>query len=94
MTDLERGELRLVWEARKLWAQRRKVRVTMDGRAVVTPIVGLIERVSVTGAFIVVDGWHVPMYAVKAFGKPTVADIEAYVDALRALSEAPVESLL
>jgi hypothetical protein len=32
----------------------------------------------VTGAFAVVDGWHVPIVDVLAVGKPTVEDREAY----------------
>lgn len=87
MSTLVKDEQRLVWEARKLWAKRGDVRVTIDRTAIVSPIVGTIERVSVTGAFIVVDGWHVPMYAVKAFGKPTYGDREDYLERVKALAQ-------
>lgn len=46
-------------------------------------IVGIVSRVSVTGAFAIVDGWHVPTVEIRGVGKPTVRDREQYQGLLR-----------
>jgi hypothetical protein len=75
---LARTEQATAWELRAAWGTSQAVRLTLTERAVIRTIVGLVSRVSVTGTFAVVDGWHVPIVDVLAVGKPTVADREAY----------------
>jgi hypothetical protein len=78
MTGLARTEQATAWELRAAWGTSQAVRLTLTERAIIRTIVGTVSRVSVTGAFAVVDGWHVPIVDVLAVGKPTVEDREAY----------------
>jgi hypothetical protein len=78
VTSLARTEQATAWELRAAWGTSQAVRLTLTERALIRTIVGQVSRVSVTGTFAVVDGWHVPIVDVLAVGKPTVADREAY----------------
>lgn len=78
MTGLARTEQATAWELRAAWGVAQDVRLTLTERAIIRTIVGRVSRVSVTGAFAVVDGWHVPIVDVLAVGKPTREDREAY----------------
>jgi hypothetical protein len=78
VTGLARTEQATAWELRAAWGIGQHVRLTLTERAMIRTIVGRVSRVSVTGAFAVVDGWHVPIVEVLAVGKPTVEDREAY----------------
>jgi hypothetical protein len=74
------------WELRKAWTSRQDVRLTLSPRCMLRTIVGRVSYVSVTGAFVVVDGWHIPCIDIDATGKPTIPDREGYektMDGLR-----------
>lgn len=76
--SLERGEGHLSWDFRGFWARRVPVVVTMSERAVIRTVVGRVQRVASTGAFAVVDGWHLPMSHVLRVASATVEDEENY----------------
>jgi hypothetical protein len=63
---LERPEQATAWELRTAWATRRRVVLTLSERCIVRRIEGTVERVAVTGAFVEINGWHVP--TVEIFG--------------------------
>lgn len=48
-------------------------------------IVGQVDYVSVTGAFAVIDGWHIPCAEICGIGRPTIADQDRYDNAMRRL---------
>jgi hypothetical protein len=50
MSKIERTEKATAWELRTAWAKRRPVALTLSERCVV----------AVAGAFVIIDGWHVP----------------------------------
>lgn len=75
---LERPTSRVVWELRARWADRRTVRLSLSERSVVSCVIGRVQRVATTGAFVVVDGWHVPVDDILAVGDPLEAEVEAY----------------
>lgn len=66
------------WELRTAWGTQKEVRLTLTKRCVLRTIVGRVSRVSVTGAFAIVDGWHVPCAEVRGTGKPTIEDRDRY----------------
>lgn len=66
------------WELRGAWGSQQDVRLTLTKRCVPRTIVGRVTRVSVTGAFAIVDGFHVPCAEVRATGKPTIEDRDRY----------------
>jgi hypothetical protein len=71
MTPLpERPEQATAWELRGAWAAHRRVVVTLSDRCVVQRVEGLIEAVAVTGAFVVIDGWHIPTADVTGVHRP------------------------
>lgn len=72
-----------MWELRTAWAQRRDVRLTLTASCMIRTVVGTVDRVAATGAFVVVDGWHVPVSHIEAIGKPTFNDREAYQRKMR-----------
>jgi hypothetical protein len=67
---LERPEAALAWELRARWADQRPVVLTLTERCVVRRIEGRVERVAVTGAFVVLEGWHVPLAEVLSVRSP------------------------
>jgi hypothetical protein len=79
------SEQNTAWDLRSAWGTRRSVRLTMTERCMVRTIVGRVTRVSVTGAFAVIDGWHVPCDEVLGIGKPTLEDHTAYQREVRRL---------
>jgi hypothetical protein len=83
--DLVHDEQALAWDLRAAWVNRRAVRLTLTENCVLSMIVGKVSAVSVTGAFVTVDGWHVPTEAIRAVGKPLVTDTEAYAHAMHDL---------
>jgi hypothetical protein len=67
---LERSEQATAWELRGYWAARRRVALTLTSRCMISRVEGLIERVSVTGAFVVFDGRHIPTVDILAVARP------------------------
>lgn len=64
----------VAWELRGAWATGRRVSLSPSERCAVRLVVGSVEQVAATGAFAVVDGWHVPLDEVLAVHKPKVDD--------------------
>jgi hypothetical protein len=92
--ELVLDEQRTATAIRDAWLARQKVRLTLSERCMVRTIVGRPTHVAVTGAFVTIDGWHVPTVEIKGVGKPTVGDVEAYAHAMQLLREdvgAPVK---
>jgi hypothetical protein len=79
------NEQSTAWDLRAAWGTRHAVRLTMSDRCMVGTIVGRVKRVSVTGAFAVIDGWHIPCDEVRGIGKPTINDHEVYQREVRRL---------
>lgn len=80
------------WELRGYWASGREVRVTLGKHCMIQTIVGLVTRVSVTGAFAILDGWHVPCAEILATGRPTIQDRQDYLAVMdRLRRERPAE---
>lgn len=67
---IERPEHAKAWELRGHWIAHRRVVVTLTPRCLVERIEGLVSHVAVTGAFVVIDGWHVPLEDVLAIHRP------------------------
>jgi hypothetical protein len=86
MTDLILDEQAVAWDLRAAWIHRRAVRLTLTEACVLPTIVGKVSAVSVTGAFATVDGWHIPIAAIRGVGKPLVGDVEAYAHLMHDLS--------
>lgn len=57
---MARTESAVAWEMRRYWALGQPVDLILSERCMVDRIIGIVERVAVTGAFVIVDGWHVP----------------------------------
>lgn len=76
--SLTRPASSVSWELRGKWARRKVVRLTLSERCVVPRVIGRVSRVATTGAFAVVDGWHVPIDDILAVGDPLLEEIEAY----------------
>lgn len=76
-------EQSVAWELRKSWATLVDVRLTLQPGCLLRTIVGKVEAVAATGAFVVVDGWHIPCVFVDAIGKPTHTDRDAYAKEMR-----------
>lgn len=67
---LERPEQAKAWELRGAWAQHKPVVVSLSDRCMIDRVEGVVSYVSVTGAFAVIDGWHIPCEEVLAVHKP------------------------
>lgn len=78
-------ERALAWQLRGAWARRREVRLTLTDRCMIGTVVGYVSHVAVTGAFLTVDGWHVPISEVLGVARPTVADRDHYIAEMRQL---------
>jgi hypothetical protein len=61
----------LLWELRAAWATGRRVSLSLDERCIVHRVEGWVEQVAATGAFVVVNGWHVPTDAILAVHNPS-----------------------
>lgn len=70
MSALERSEQAMAWELRGLWAQHKPAVVSLSKRCMVQRVEGLVEYVAVTGAYAVIDGWHIPCADVLAVHRP------------------------
>lgn len=81
MGGLVRPTSSISWELRGKWASRKWVRLTLSERCVVEVVIGRISRVATTGAFVVCDGWEIPMGEILAVGSPDPEEREAYMDA-------------
>jgi hypothetical protein len=67
---LERPEQATVWELRTAWAKGRRVVLTLSDRCMIQRIEGTVERVAVTGAFVLIEGWHVPVAEILGVASP------------------------
>lgn len=70
MTGLERSERATAWELRTAWASGRRVVLTLSERCIVRRVEGRVERVAVTGAFVLINGWHVPTVEILGVAQP------------------------
>jgi hypothetical protein len=70
VTVLERREQATAWELRGRWAKCEWVVLTLSDRCMVRRLEGVVEHVAVTGAYVVVDGWHVPTVDVLGVARP------------------------
>jgi hypothetical protein len=70
MTALERNEQTIAWELRGHWISRRPVVLTLTKRCMIQRLEGNVSYVSVTGAFAVIDGWHVPTIEILGIVRP------------------------
>lgn len=68
--EVQREESAIAWELRSAWAVHRRVVLTLSPRCVIDRVEGLVEQVAVTGAFVVLDGWHIPTIDVLAVHRP------------------------
>jgi hypothetical protein len=68
--EATRPETAKAWELRGAWASQRRVVVMLTPRCVIDRVEGLVERVAVTGAFVVIDGWHIPTEDILTVLKP------------------------
>lgn len=82
------SEQNTAWDLRSAWGTRHSVRLTMSDRCMIRTIVGRVTRVSVTGAFAIIDGWHIPCDEVQGIGKPTLEDHALYQREVRGLQAA------
>lgn len=83
MTRPARRETEVIWELRQAWGIRRKVRLTLASGCLLRTIVGTVDSVAATGAFVVCDGWHIPTDRIEAIGRPTFNDERAYEKKVR-----------
>lgn len=70
MTRLARSEQGIAWDLRARWAAHKPVVLTLSDRCMVKRVEGIIEYVAVTGAFVIVDGWHIPCVDVLGVTAP------------------------
>lgn len=68
---LERPHSAIAFELRTAWALHRRVALRLDERCAFERLEGKIKRVSTTDAFIVCEGWHVPIEAILAISNPS-----------------------
>ena len=68
--DLARQEQTTAWELRGAWIESKPVVLTLTERCMIRRLEGLIEYVSVTGAYVMIDGWHVPTVDILGVLKP------------------------
>ena len=70
-----------MWDLRGYWGKGTVVIATLDDRCLLGTVVGRVQRVAVTGAFAVIDGWHLPMDHVLRVDRATIEQMDEY-DAL------------
>lgn len=78
MSRVAKREQSTAWDLRAAWGLGRDVRLTLTKRCMIATVVGRVTYVSVTGAFAVVDGWHIPCADVRGIGRPTIEDKDNY----------------
>lgn len=76
--DIARPEQAIIWELRGAWARHKPVRLVLTDRCLVKVVMGQIRRIAVTGAFVEIDGWHVPAGDILTVGFPLLEELEAY----------------
>lgn len=69
---------KIVWDLRGIWARAQPCRLMLSERCVVRMVMGPLTRISVTGAFCVVDGWHIPCEDILAVTIPTRVQLDEY----------------
>lgn len=81
--------LNLMVEAlRDAWLTREPIFVALyERRCVVPTVVGRVSAVAVTGAWVTVDGWHVPLDAIRAVHMPTTEQTREYAHRMHELRE-------
>lgn len=67
---LERPTGSITWELRSKWASRKPVVLTLSERCNPRRLEGQVDRVAPSGAFVVVDGWHVPTEEILGVHQP------------------------
>jgi hypothetical protein len=72
-TAMTRPQATIAWELRGHWAAHRRVALTLSDRCIQKRIEGHVDRIATTDAFVVVDGWHVPLQDVLAVYKTAKA---------------------
>lgn len=87
MTVPTKDEQATAWELRRSWWSRSDVRLTLTERCLIRTIVGKVSAVAVTGAFVTVDGWHIPTVEIRGVSRPTLGDRERYAREMRRLRE-------
>lgn len=75
MTSLERAEQAIAWELRGYWMARRSVACRLSDRCLTDRVSGRVSYVSVTGAFAVIDGWHIPCADILSVHRPHYAEM-------------------
>lgn len=69
--SLVRPTSEIGWELRGSWAAGKRVAVSLDERCRPRRLEGKIQRVAPSGAFAVIEGFHVPMDAILAVHNPS-----------------------
>jgi nucleoside 2-deoxyribosyltransferase len=80
---LERPEQSTAWELCTAWAKGRPVVLTLSDRCMVQRIEGVVSRVAVTGAFVVIEGWHVPTVEILSIASPHYSQKNVIAEASR-----------
>lgn len=84
MKTLERDEGAMAWDFRAAWVKGYPVIAVLDDRCMVERVVGRVSYVAVTGAFAMVDGWHLPIANVLKVDRATIAQRDEYAAEKRA----------
>lgn len=61
----------ITWDLRGAWAKRKRVALSLDERCTPRRLEGTIQRIATTGAFVVIEGFHVPTDAILAVHNPS-----------------------
>jgi hypothetical protein len=67
---VERPEQAVAWQLCGHWITGKRVVLTLTERCMVRRLEGKVSYVAVTGAFAVIDGWHVPTQDVLGVATP------------------------
>lgn len=67
---LERPTGSISWELRAKWASREEVVLSLSERCDPRRLEGTVDRVAPSGAFVVCDGWHIPIEDVLGVHRP------------------------
>lgn len=70
MGRVARPESAKAWELRAAWAKQAVVVLSLSERCDPRRLEGKVQHVAVTDAFVICDGWHVPMCDVLAIHRP------------------------
>lgn len=68
--SLQRSEREVAWELRARWAERSPVVLTLSERCMIRRVEGRLSQVEATGAFVVLDGWHIPVADILGVARP------------------------